>query len=68
MLRILDKNYSDCQPVIPKHNALCVFDIEAAKLAFKYGAVDFVIVLNENTGKFARCFSVRDVVDFLNPL
>lgn len=68
MLRILDKNYSDFQPVISKYNALCVFDIEAAKLAFNYGAIDFVIVLNENTGKFARCFSMKDVDDFLNAL
>ena len=68
MLRIFDKNYSDCQPVMPKYNALCVFDVEAAKLAFNHGAIDFVIVLNENTGKFARCFSVKDVEDFLNAL
>ncbi len=68
MLRILDKKYSDCQPVIPKYNALCVFDIEATKLAFNYGAVDFVIVLNENTGKFTKCFSVKDAEDFLNAL
>lgn len=65
MLRILDKKYSDCQPVMPKYNALCVFDIEAAKLAFNYGNVDFVIVLNDNTGKFARCYNLHDVIEFL---
>lgn len=68
MLRILNDKYSDCQPVMPKYNALCVFDIEAAKLAFNYCAVDFVIILNENTGKFTKCFSVKDVEDFLNAL
>lgn len=68
MLRILDKKYSDCQPVMPKYNALCVFDIEAAKIAFNYSAVDFIIVLNENTGRFTRCFNVKDVEEFLNVL
>ena len=66
MLRILNEKYSDLQPVAPRHNALCVFDIEAAKLAFNYGAVDFVIVLNESTGKFERCFCMEDVVNFLD--
>ena len=68
MLRILDKKYSDCQPVMPKYNALCVFDADAARQAFTYGIVDFVIVLNEKTGKFAKCFSLMDVYKFLNDL
>ena len=66
MLRILDKKYSDLQPTMPKYNALCVFDIDAAKLAFYHSIIDFVIVLNENNGKFMKCYSVKDVEEFLN--
>ncbi|MCK9430431.1 MAG: hypothetical protein M0R17_10560 [Candidatus Omnitrophica bacterium] len=62
---ILDTKYINCRPTMPLYNAMCVFDIEAAKLAFIYGDVDFVFVLNENTGKFARCCSVKEVEDYL---
>lgn len=68
MLRILDIKYSDCQPIAPKYNAVCVFDVKTARLAFEYGAMDFVIALNEKNEKFAYCYSVQDVEEFLNTI
>lgn len=66
MLQIIDDRYSGLQPITPKINAVCVFDVQAAKLAFIYSTVDFVIVLNEKTRKFGYCYSIHEVEEFLN--
>jgi len=68
MIQILNDKYSNLRPIQPKHNALCVFDIEAAKIAFNYSAIDFVIVLNEKTGKFAYCHNVKECEEFLQEI
>lgn len=68
MLQILDGEYSSLQPVQPEKNALVVFNIECAKLAFNYQMIDFVIVLNEKSGKFAYCYNVKECEDFLATL
>ena len=46
--------------------ALVVFNNECAKIALNHLNVDFVIALNENTGKYAYCYSVKECEDFLN--
>ena len=65
MLGILDIQYSSIAPTIPKYNALVVFNMQGAKLALQYSAIDFVIVLNEQTGRFARCNNLRECEQFL---
>ena len=65
MLGIVNKNFSGLQPVQPSHNALAVFNVEDAKIAFNYGNVDFVVVLNEKTGMFGICNNVLEVCEFL---
>ena len=66
MLGILDKEYSGLQPVMSEKRALVVFNNECAKIALNHLNVDFVIALNENTGKYAYCYSVKECEDFLN--
>ena len=66
MTQILDKDYSGLKPQIPKYNALCVFNIESAKIAFKYGQCDFVFAMNENVQIFARCVSLVECEQFWN--
>lgn len=68
MLQILDKNYATIEPTMPKYRALCVFTLDAANLAFKYGTVDFVFAMNEQTGQFVKCNSLAEVDEFLNAL
>ena len=65
MLQIFDKNFSSLRPIQPSHKAVAVFNIEDAKLAFNYGNVDFVVVLNEKNGKFGLCYSLLEVINFL---
>jgi hypothetical protein len=66
MIQILDEEYSSLQPVMPEKNAVAVFNIKCAKIAFQYSRMDFVIALNEKTNKFAYCFSIKECEDFLN--
>ena len=68
MLQIFDERFSNLQPVMPKYNALCVFDFQSAKIAFQYSAIDFVFAMDESTCKFAKCNSLKDVEDFFNAL
>lgn len=65
MLGIVNKNFSGLQPVQPSHNALAVFNVEDAKIAFNYGNVHFVVVLNEKTGMFRFCNNIMEVYEFL---
>lgn len=69
MLQIFGKNFSSLRPIQPSHKAVAVFNIEDAKLAFNYGNVygnvDFVVVLNEKNGKFGLCYSLLEVINFL---
>lgn len=65
MLQIFGKNFSGLRPIQSSHKALAVFNIEDAKIAFNYGNVDFVIVLNEKNGKFRLCYSLLQVINFL---
>jgi hypothetical protein len=65
MIQIFDKMYSDLKPVMPTMNALVVFDIDHARLAFSHGRVDFVIVLDKLSGTFRYCYNIADVTHFL---
>ena len=66
MLQILDEEYSSLQPVMPEKNAVAVFNLKCAKIAFQHPRMDFVVALNEKTYKFAYCFSVKECEDFFN--
>ena len=66
MLRIFDKNYDSLIPTKPRYKALCVFTYEEANMVFKYMSVDFVFVMNENNGTFAKYHSLVEVNEFLN--
>jgi len=65
MIKILDKQYSSFAPVAPSKNAIAVFSLDCAKLVFEHTMCDFVIVLNEKTGKFGYCFNLHEVQQFL---
>ena len=64
MIQILDKNYSNLQPVEPLYNGIAVFDIIHAKLALQHSFVDFVITLKESTGTFKYCYNLKEVEEF----
>ena len=65
MLRIINKNFSSLQPVNPIYNAVCVFNLTDAKLVFNRVDIDFVVVLDENTGTFTKCLNILEVEQFL---
>ena len=65
MLKILDRDYSNLTPMQPKYNAMCVFDMEAAKIAFNYAMDDFVFVLCEKNNTFTKCFNLMEVERFI---
>jgi hypothetical protein len=66
MIGILSNDYTNTQPIAPTYKALCVFDVEAAKIAFNYCGVDFVFVMNETSGVFGKCNNLKEVIDFIN--
>jgi len=65
MLQIFDTEYSSLQPVLPKKNAVAVFNIDSARIALEYDLIDFVIALNEKTNQFAYCYNLYECEKFL---
>jgi len=65
MIQIFNEKFSGLKPIYPTFNTLCVFNLHDAKIAFNYTPVEFVFVLNEETGKFARCYNVNQVQEYL---
>lgn len=64
MIQIFDKSYSTMRPIEPSINAVAVFNFESAKIAFNHTPVDFVVALNEESGKFGYCNSLDEVFRF----
>ena len=68
MIQILNKEYSNLQPVAPSKNAVAIFNVEDAIIAFSYPRVDFVVALNEDTMRFAYIHSVAECIEFYKPV
>ena len=66
MIQILDPYYSTLKPTQPKYNALTVFSLESARIAFNYGNCDFVYIINEEDNTYRRCESLQECEDFIN--
>jgi hypothetical protein len=64
MIQIISEGYENIAPQQPSKRALAVFNMKDAGIAFNYGGCDFVVALDENTMKFAYCFSLRECEEF----
>jgi len=63
MIQIFNEEYNTIVPQ-PKINAVTVMNLEDAKKAFMHLPIDFAIIINEKTGKFARCFNMAKAEEF----
>lgn len=66
MLRIIDERFSTMGPIQTSSNAVVVFNLESAKKVFEHFGVDFVVALNEETGRFAYCYNYMETERFLS--
>jgi hypothetical protein len=64
MIPIINEKYDTVFPQAPSHRAIAVFNKKDAHMAFCYGNCDFVIALDDKTGKFAYCRSIAECVEF----
>jgi len=64
MIQVFDYEYSPIIPTQPTKNAVAVFNTKCASIAFTHMNVDFVIAMDEETGKFKYCFSLYECEKF----
>lgn len=67
MIRILNEDYAHIAPIRPEFKAVAIFNKHDARLALHEIGLDFVLAIDESTGRIARCHSVAEVEQFYNP-
>jgi len=67
MIGIFNEDYAQIVPRQPEFKAVAIFNIHDAKLALHTIGLDFVLAIDESTGRITRCHSVLEAERFYNP-